>query len=150
MSRIYSLLATAFLLLTVNTQSVAEPSPQGTVAFDHYELHYSVFNSTFLQEDVAAIYGIKRSGYESLINISVTRKGEYGGLPAALSGTVTNLMQQQKMLEFIEIKEQGAVYYLAPVRISGEELVNFVINVTPENETQSLQAKFATKLYSDK
>ena len=118
--------------------------------FDNYSVHYTVFNSTFILEDVARTYQIKRSKYESLINISVVPKGEhFGGLPAQLSGTVTNLMQQQKALKFKEINEGDVVYYLAPVRISGEEVVHFDIQLLPENSGKPLSFKFTKKLYSD-
>ncbi len=135
----------AFLIPT----SFAETSAQGSIAKGKYEVHYSLFPSTFLQAEVAAAYNIKRSKYETLINISVTPKGKYGGLAARLSGTATNLMQQQKRLAFTEIKEQSVVYYLAPVRISGEELIHFSVDVQPQNEENPFTIKFSSKLYSD-
>jgi len=117
--------------------------------FAKYSVHYTVFNSTFLQPEVAAAYKLKRSEYESLINVSVVKTGEYGGLPVTISGTVTDLMQQQKALQFQEIREDSVVYYLAPVRIAGEDTVHFDISVTPEGESEPLVTTFTQKIYSD-
>ena len=118
--------------------------------FEKYSVHYTLFSSTFVKPEVAAIHGIKRSKYENLLNISVVPKGEYGGLPATISGTATNLLQQQKTLDFIEIKEQTATYYLAPVRINNKEVIHFDIKVKLEGETDVLKVKFTKTVYADK
>lgn len=122
---------------------------QGQRDFEKYSVHFNVFNSTFIPAHVAANYGLKRSKYESLLNVSVAPVGEYGAIPAKITGTVTNLMQQQKKLKFIEISEKTATYYLAPIRISGEENVRIELNVTPKGETETLELKFNKKIYSD-
>ena len=117
--------------------------------FDRHTIYYTVFNSTFLTPEIAKSYGIKRSEYESLINVMVMENGKNGGVQVALSGTVTNLMQQQKQLQFMEIDEQDTVYYLAPIRVSGEETVHFNIVATPTGATEPLEVTFTKKLYSD-
>jgi hypothetical protein len=122
---------------------------QDHVDFEKYSVYYNVFNSTFIPADVAANYGIKRSKYESLINVSISHSGEYGAIPAKVSGTVTNLMQQQKQLKFIEIAEKTATYYIAPIRIAGEENVRIELSVTPAGESKALKLKFNKKIYSD-
>lgn len=137
------------LVLLYSTWCLAETSSQGSQQFGNYEIHYSILPSSFIQPEVAAAAGVKRSKYESLINISVTRHGEYGGLPTQLSGTVTNLMQQQKVLQFNEINEQSVVYYLAPVRVASEEVVHFEV-VAQLADSEPFTLKFSTKLYPDK
>jgi len=134
-----------WLFAALALPAFAETSPQGSVQAGDHEIHYSVFPSTFLRPEVASAYGIKRSKYESLLNISVTAKGEYGGLSVSIDGTATNLLQQQKTLKFIEIKEKTATYYLAPVRISGEEILHFKVDATLTN-SKTLSAKFSSKL----
>jgi len=138
-----------FCLFFFATPALQAQDYKDHVDFEKYSVHFNVFNSTFIPPDVAANYGIKRSKYESLINVSVSPKGEYGALPAALRGTVTNLMQQQKQLDFIEIAEKTATYYIAPIRISGEDLVRFHLFVQPDGETETLELKFERKIYSD-
>ena len=118
--------------------------------FENYSIRYTVFNSTFVPADVARAYKIKRSAYESLLNVSIYRRGESGALPAKLSGTVKNLIQQQKPLNFTEIKEKNSTYYIAPISISGEEVVHISLTATPEGESEALTFEFAQRLYSDK
>jgi len=117
--------------------------------FDDYSVHFNVFNSTFVPDHIAAQHKIKRSKYESLINVSLSPLGKYGALPATIKGTVTNLLQQQKTLEFIEISEGDATYYLAPIRINGEETVHIELELTPKDSDNKLKVKFTQKLYSD-
>ncbi len=114
---------------------------------DGYVIRHVLFNSTFVLPEVAKQYKLKRSNYESLLNISVNKKGVHGGLPVKLQGTAKNLMQQLKTLEFKEISEKDTVYYLAPVRVSGEELMHF--DITVQVNGQSLPLKFSQKVYSD-
>ncbi|WP_019601380.1 DUF4426 domain-containing protein [Teredinibacter turnerae] len=144
MKTMISLLALFALSLSVH----ADVSSQASHRFGAYELHYSILPSTFIPADVAAAAGIKRSKYESLINVSVTRSGEYGGLPVTLRGTVANLMQQQKPLVFQTIEEQNAVYYLAPLRHTGEEQIHITLEATVEGG-EPMNLKFTTKLYPD-
>ncbi len=117
--------------------------------FNNHTVYYTVFNSTFIAPEIAKAYGIKRSKYESLINIVVSKNGEHGGIPVTLSGTVADLMQQQKPLKFKTIKEENTVYYIAPVRVSGEEVVHFDIDIRIEGETVPLELKFTKKLYAE-
>ena len=117
--------------------------------FAHHTVYYTVFNSTFISADIAKAYAIKRSKYESLLNVVVSKNGEHGGIPAAISGTVTNLMQQQKPLEFKIIEEENTVYYIAPVRIGGEEVVHFNITLRVDGEPKPLELKFTKKLYAE-
>ncbi len=136
----------ALLIIFVYSSGLADEFQE----FDKYSVHYTVFNSTFVKPNIAAIHGIKRSQYENLINISVVPKGEYGGLPAKVWGTTTNLMQQQKQLKFIEIKEETATYYLAPVPINNKEVIHFDLNVTPDGEKDPLNLTFTKTIYAEK
>lgn len=125
------------------------PSQDNVAHFDTHSVYYSIFPSTFIQPNVASAYGIKRSRYELLINISVSERGQYGGVPVTLSGYTKNLMQQQKPLNFITIQEEGATYYLAPLRITGEEVRHFELRVTPEGQNAPLNVEFSKHLYPE-
>lgn len=118
-------------------------------AFDRHTVYYTVFNSTFISPEIAKAYNIKRSKYESLLNVVVSKNGEHGGVPAKLSGTVKNLLQQQQPLNFKTIEEENTVYYIAPVRVSGEEIIHFEISARIEGEPKPLTLKFSKKLYAE-
>ncbi|MFL0803997.1 MAG: DUF4426 domain-containing protein [Agarilytica sp.] len=120
-----------------------------TTDFAEYTVRHVVFNSTFVLPEVAKIYQLKRSKYESLLNISVYKRGQVGSIPATISGTVKNLMQQQKRLDIKQIEEKNAVYYLSPVRVANEELLHFELTIRPEGSQRDLTVKFSQKVYAD-
>lgn len=114
-----------------------------------YRVHFSTFNSDFLQPATAQALGLKRARNQLLVNISLNRKTGDGyslGLKAAVSGSAINLMQQQKPLDFVEVAEPGATYYLAPVRIDNEEVLHFVIEVIATDGSR-IPVKFSRKVY---
>lgn len=103
---------------------------------DH-EIHYTTFPSTIIPPDVADLHNITRSPNRIVVNISALRRGE----PAAieLSGTVTNLLEQSLELEFKEVKEQDAIYYLAHHLSLEHDLLRFEITATIEGEPVSFE-----------
>ena len=118
--------------------------------FANYSVHYNVFNSTFIPAEIANLHKLKRSAYESLINVSVYKNDQPNAtVPVKLSGSVRNLMQQVKPLEFIEIKETNAVYYLAPIRVNGEEILHFDFVASPIDSDETLTVTFSKKVFSD-
>lgn len=153
MKRLHSLLLSAALLLHSGSAIFAqvEQSPeQGFVRFDKYTVYYSVFNSTMVQPDVAQVHGITRGEDQMLVNIAmVANDSPNGGQAAEISGSVSNLMQQRRELEFKAIVEDSVIYYLAPLRITNEEVLNFNIEVDPRGEAGPYQVKFTKKLYVD-
>lgn len=141
---LFSLLITFGLAMVVTAEEY-----QDHTNFEKYSVHYVLLDSTFVLPEIAEIHGIKRSKYENLLNVSVVLKGEYGGLPAKITGTSTNLLQQQKQLDFIEIAESTATYYLAPVRINNKEVMHFELQVTPEGESEPLKVKFTKTVWAE-
>lgn len=137
-------------LLSGLAQAQKDPDLKLSSEFEHFSVHHVIFNSTFVLPEVAQAAGIKRSKYESLLNISVFEQGKSGTVAAKLEGTATNLMQQQQVLQFKEIREQDAVYYLAPIRVASEELLRFDIRVLPLNSEQELRVNFSQTVYADK
>lgn len=95
------------------------------------EVHYSAFNSTFLTPQVAKSYKLTRNGYSAVLNISVLDTSTAGkpAVEAKLSGQVKNLIGNMRELEFSEVKEGNAIYYLAEFPISNEEDLSFDIDV---------------------
>jgi len=110
-----------------------------------YNVHYVAFASTFLSPEMARKYNVVRGRNRALINISVLDK-DNSPVRAKLNGTVKNLPGQILRLNFEEVIEGDAVYYLAQTRFSDQELMRFNINfVGPDGEENTL--KFDQKLY---
>ncbi|WP_373387029.1 DUF4426 domain-containing protein [Pseudomonas alcaligenes] len=95
--------------------------------FGELDVHYSVFNSSFLQPDVAAAVGLTRSKTVGVLNIAALRGGQ--GQPAKVSGSVKNLLGQTSELQFKQVLESGAVYYMAEFPLRQREMLTFSINV---------------------
>jgi hypothetical protein len=112
---------------------LAQAFPQGEIPLGQYQLLYSVLNSTSLPAEIAETYGFKRKADEVLVNITVQEMQNKRAVPVQLSGVAKNLMQQQRALVFREIKEDGAVYYLATLRTTEREVFHFLLNVTLPN-----------------
>jgi hypothetical protein len=121
---------------------------QQTETFGPFELHYSVVNTTFLDPTVAATYGITRGEKRAILNLAVREKLAEGSeaRPMVLQGRTSDLMQQQA-LEFREIREGEAIYYIAEFSFINEEWRFFEIEFRPEGATQSYTFKFKHQLY---
>ncbi|MCJ8320038.1 MAG: DUF4426 domain-containing protein [Colwellia sp.] len=112
-------------------------------------VHYMAIGATFLTPEIAKAYGIERSRYNGLINISVLDNTQKN-TPAktvSISGTARNDLGQIKSLEFKEVKEGDAIYYLAQVKYSDEETYYFDLEITDGTQIQKL--KFKQKFYVD-
>lgn len=140
-----------FLLLVVTAalcSASATADEKIFTNFGEYRVQHTVFNSSFIKPEIASIYNLTRGKDHALVNIAVLKNsagGKSKGLPAKVSGSVANLMQQAKPLDFKEIKEQDATYYLADLRFDNEEVLHFNITVTVDG--RDLDVKFSKKLY---
>lgn len=144
--RLPSCLTLLLSLFALNSASAQENAEH----FGVYKVHYSVFNSTFLEPEIAQAYNLVRARDQVLVNISInkTQNGSATlGLPAAINGSASNLMQQQQTLEFKEISEGDATYYIAPLKHTNEETYNFTISVDPEGEAGPFELTLSRTLY---
>lgn len=121
---------------------------QQSETFGPFELHYSVVNTTFLDPAVAAAYGISRGEKRAILNLAVREKLADGtaARPMVVQGRTSDLMQQQS-LEFREIREGDAIYYIAEFSFINEEWRFFEIDFRPEGATQGYMYKFKHQLY---
>jgi hypothetical protein len=112
-------------------------------------VHYMAIGATFLTPEIAKAYGIERSRYNGLLNISVLDNTQKN-MPAksvSISGTARNDVGQIKTLSFDEVNEGGAIYYLAQLKYSDEE--TFYFNLTITDGKESHQLTFKQKFYVD-
>ena len=123
---------------------------QQSETFGPYELYYSVVNTTFLEPAIAATYGITRGEKRAILNLAVREKlGDDSEARAmVLQGKTWDLMQNQA-LEFREIREGEAIYYIAEFPFINEEWRFFEIDFKPDGAQQSYTFKFKHQLYTD-
>jgi len=123
-------------------------APAGAEQFEQlgrFEAHYSVVPTTMLKPAIAADYGITRARDRALVNIALIDP-QSGPLPAGVSGSVRDLLSVERPLEFTEVREGDAVYYLATIEHGDEETMRFFVDVeTPDGASHRLE--FQQKLY---
>ena len=70
-----------------------------------------------------------------------------------MTGKVSNIIQQTQTLEFVAVREQNTVYYLAPFEFDNEDFLTFKIRVLPESDGPQrdypYDFKFQKKMYVD-
>jgi hypothetical protein len=135
------------LSLLLTSIAFSEPVKQSHVK-QHGELQifYSAFDSSFLTPEIAVANNFVRGKDRGLVNIAVV-KTLGTGIPANVTGQVQNIFQQTQQLEFVAIKEQSTVYYLAPFDFENEDLLTFKINVTAGDSKIPYDFKFQKKMY---
>ena len=115
------------LCLAVPALAADAAKPERKEVFGDVTVHYSVFNSTFVQPATAQAAGLIRSKNQGVINVTVLK----GGKPAVanVSGSVSDLTSRKSALTFKQVTDQGAINYLAQFPIEQEESRTFAIKV---------------------
>ena len=139
------LFLSALALTSLN--SYAENSKE----FGDYVIHYNAFRSDTISPEVAKQHNLARANNRVLINIAVLKKVmNTTGKPtqSKVTGHASNLTGQLKKLEFKEITEGNAIYYLAETKISDGEFLKFDIKITPEGEKRAARLRFDKRFFT--
>ncbi len=132
-------------MLSINSHAQENTSYE----LDNHIIYYNVFNSTMIPPDIARVHNLVRAKDQVYVNVALVKKTGGNGIPAIISGYHRNLMQQKFELEFIEIKEPEATYYLAPIRFINEEILHIDITVKSLDKTDAGALTITKKLYKD-
>ncbi|WP_285164714.1 DUF4426 domain-containing protein [Shewanella goraebulensis] len=114
----------------------------------NFDIHYMALSSTFITPSIAKTYGIERSNYNGIVNIAVLDTSKEGNPPVAIeiSGVANNLLDARITLDFKEIREGKAIYYIAQVPYRDDQEINFNIAVKHGNQLNT-SLKFKQKFY---
>lgn len=134
-------------LLFVSFFSDAQDKGGQFKTFHKWEVHYIAFPSTILKPEIAKHYGLKRSDYSGVVNISVLNKSDKKAQKVVISGVAKNLIGHKETLEFKQIVEGESIYYLAPIEFSNEELYRFEIHLQQGKQKEKLV--FQQKFYAN-
>lgn len=149
MTTLKSSFITLLLLLAsaVSAPAVAENSKD----FGNYIVHYNAFRSDILTPEIAKAYSLTRRNNRMVVNITVQKKGGDASRPvkAKVEGFASNLSGQTKTLEFKEIHDGVAIYYLAQAQVSNRETLRFDIKATPDGESLVAQVNFTQQFFTD-
>ncbi|WP_040394011.1 DUF4426 domain-containing protein [Catenovulum agarivorans] len=115
-----------------------------------WQIHHIAFPSTFIQPETAKAIGLDRRGNYGLLNISILDlANNKAPLKLKVTGYAQNLIGHRKELEFKEVDEGIAVYYLAQVRHSNEEIFRFYITVKDPKTGRTEKFRFQQKMWVD-
>ena len=137
----------SLIVAIASTGAFAEQSE----SFGDYTVHYSAFTTDILTAEVAKSYRIPRSKNRALLNISVLKKvmGTAGSpVQAKVEATATNLSAQLRELEVRELKEHGAIYYIAETAVNNEETLKYSLVITPAGESESFELSFQQQFFT--
>lgn len=136
------------LVLASLTLSFALPSfAEQAIHSQKYDIHYNAFNTMIVTPEVAQIYGFTRARNRALLNVAVIDKATKRPLAAMVTGTRTNIIGQVLPLEFQQIKEQNAIYYIAQLRFTEEEMWRFELKIQPDLNAKAIPLKFSQTFY---
>lgn len=137
------------LLLSLAVQAQPIPEVTSDQVFGPYRVVFTAFNSNFIQPDIAARHNITRGRNRGLVNIALIEADSLSGRAALVEGTVTDIMSRQRTLDFFEIREGDAVYYLAPFTFSNQDPLTFRIQVRAEENGEVMPVSFQRTFYRD-
>lgn len=135
------------VLLSIGGHVTAENSKE----FGNYVIHYNAFRSDTLTPEVAKTYDLQRRNNRLIINIAILEKVmNTTGKPTAaeVTGHASNLTGQLKKLEFREIREGNAIYYLSELQFSDGEFLKFELKIKPEGEARPARLKFDKRFFT--
>lgn len=122
------------ICLVLSFSSTAEQKKQ----LGNWDVHYIAFPAPLLTPEIATQYKLQRSKYNAVVNISVLDKNTQHAQKVAISGIAKDLQGRQQALQFSEITEGDAVYYLAQLPFRHEQRFSFSINIVSSNQSQQL------------
>ncbi|WP_086479939.1 DUF4426 domain-containing protein [Oceanospirillum sanctuarii] len=145
------LLPALFTLLAFFSMTTPAKAAQFEQVGD-YQIHYNTFTTGFLQPEVAQAYGIVRSRYQAMINISVLKKqadGSYKPVEALVTGDVANLAGQSVNLAFRTIREPNAIYQITTFNFTEDEPTRFRLKVRFDPNIQPYDLSFIRRFYGE-
>ncbi len=139
---------TTVLFLLLPLSAPAENSTRG----GGYTIHHNAIKTDFLSPEIAKTYGVQRSKFRGMVNISVLE--DAGGpagkaVPAEITIKAINLMGVPKPIELREIREGEAIYYIGDFPVTDGEIVNFELQVVPEGSDKGITARFSQEFFID-
>lgn len=143
-------LRNALLLLLVSLPLLAEAAQFRD--FGPYRVHYNAFNSTVIAPEVAQAYGLDRSRFRGILNITIQRRDGESPWPAtqaAVDATASSLVGRVRNIDMHEIREGEAIYYIGEFPVSNQEKLDFTVEVRPADSSERYSLDFSQRFFTD-
>lgn len=131
------------MLMITSSQVSAEQKKQ----LGDWDVHYIAFPAPLLTPEIAKQYRIQRSKFNAVINISVLNSQSQQAQKVAISGIAKDLLGRQIALDFSEVVEGKAIYYLAQLPFKDQQTFDFTLTLSQKDSLQQLT--FKQKFYVD-
>ncbi|MFA5531204.1 MAG: DUF4426 domain-containing protein [Thiohalomonadaceae bacterium] len=140
-------LAVAFTLaVTTGTAQALQ-----AVEFGNYIIHYNAFTADMLHPPIAKSHGIQRSQNRGVLTVAIQRKPAKApaDVAAEVDAQALTLNQQLRTLKMREIREGDAIYYLADFPVRNEEVLDFEVNVKPQQLAEPYTFRFRQQFFTE-
>ena len=121
------------------------------IQWQGYDIHYTILSSRLIPAEVAKLHGIIRADNRMVTNLSIrktSKTGEKGDpVTASIHGTATNLLNQQSVLDFTEVLEPNAIYYLANQLVDERDTLRYSISIQPQSSEATYLLEFGRNYY---
>ena len=148
------LVSAAYLVTIVGCQQAPDDTAltvtETSRDFGDYVVHFNALTTDQLTAEIAQRHGIVRSNSRAILNVSILRKEEGSiGVPVAaeVGISASNLTGQLKNVTVQEVREEGAIYYIAECAVANAETLIFEIDVTPESEDNALSVRYRKQFF---
>jgi len=115
------------------------------IQWQEFDIHYTTLSSRLIPANVAKLHGITRADNRMVTNISIRKQGQ--PVMASVQGTVTNLLNQQSVLDFTQVLEPNAVYYLANQLVDEKDTLRYAISIQPKASDSTYLLEFVRNYY---
>lgn len=117
-----------------------------------YTIHHNAIPTAILTPEIASSYGITRSKYRGLLNISVIKDvpGTTGkAVPATVEAYTFNLIGQIYNIKLRRVEEGEAIYYIGDFPIVDAETLKIRLEVRPEGAARSVKTEISQQFFVD-
>lgn len=125
---------------------------ENSTSVDGFTIHHSAFSADTLTPQVATSYGIQRSKYRGLLNVSVIK--EYPGttgtpVTALVSADILTETGQKAPIVMREIREGNAIYYIGEFMVQNAQNVDFAIEVKPQGSDKPVRIRMEQEFFTE-
>lgn len=125
---------------------------ENSTSIPGYTIHHNAVPSASLDPEIARQYGIQRSKYRGMLNVSVIKDiPETTGkaVDAIIMAKATNIRGQLISIPMRRVTDGNAIYFLGEFRIADQETLNFQLQVKPRGETRFYNAGLSQQFFID-
>lgn len=127
-------------------------SAENSTTADGFTIHHNAFSADTLTPEIAKAYGLQRSKFRGLLNVSVIKEvPDTTGtpVPAQLQAEILLLTGQKSPLVMREIREGSAIYYIGEFPVQNGQTIDFAIEVKPQGNDKAVRIRMDQDFFTE-